>query len=127
MNLVQIRSFPEKDYTCDGLIQQKLNQRARFRSGFIRYYIVGFIVFFAGILISQHFQFKLLAWLLLGVEVIGAILAMVILTQTPSLKCTKCGESLKRQYVKRGSGSDEDLFLVCHPCRRYADVHFSRE
>ncbi len=124
---MQIRTFPDTDYTCDGLIQQTLNRRALFRSQFIRYAIVGFIVLFVGILFCQYFQFEHLVWLFLGAEVIGLITVLGVLTNPPRLKCTTCGETLKRQYVKRGGGSDEDLFLVCHPCRRYADVHFSRE
>jgi hypothetical protein len=124
---MQIRSYPDKSYICDGEVQRALSQHAAFRdrvfwrSGILA---LGCIV---GIILGGFLGLPHLVWAFAVLIGITFILLIALVSYTPCPTCPRCSSRMKRRYTKRSRGPNDDLFLVCDHCKVYADAHLSRE
>lgn len=124
---MQIRSYPDKSYICDGEVQRALSQHAAFRdrvfwrSGIV---VLGCI---AGIILGGFIGIPHVVWAFAALIGIAFFLMIALVSYTPRPACPRCGSRMKRRYTKRSRGPSDDLFLVCDPCKVYADAHLSRE
>jgi hypothetical protein len=124
---MQIRSYPDKSYICDGEVQRAVSQYAAFRdrvfwrSGVL---VLGCI---AGIILGGFIGIPHLVWAFAAVIGIAFILVIVLVSYTPRPICPRCNSRMKRRHSKRSRGPSDDLFFVCDHCKVYADAHLSRE
>lgn len=123
---MQVRTYPDKQYTCDGKVQRSVSQFADLRCRMI----LGCVTLVAG---------SFVGFVLNGIRGVGLPtlvftlwfgIAFVVLVSVLSLRpraiCPGCNSRMKPRYVN-GLGSGEDLLLVCDHCKIYADCHSGRE
>ena len=122
---MQIRSYPDKTYICDGEVQRTVSQYAAFRdrvfwrSGVV---VLGCI---AGIVVGGFLGISTLVWAFAALIGIAFIVVLGLVSYTPRPTCPRCCSRMKSRYVKRSRGPDRDLFLICDHCKVYADAHIS--
>ena len=124
---MQSRSYPDKDYTCDGIAQSALSEYATLRDRAFHRCGAVVLILVAAFFLSSYLGLKTLAWVIMGTIAALVILVIIFVTHTPRLRCTHCSSRMKRRYKNRSGGSGDDLFLVCNNCKTYADAHLSRE
>jgi hypothetical protein len=124
---MQIRSYPDKSYICDGEVQRTVSQYAAFRDRV--FWRSGAVVLccITGIIISGFIGIQNLVWAFATLIGIAFILVLALVSYTPRPSCPRCNTRMKRRYTKRSRGPSDDLFLVCDPCKVYADAHTTRE
>ena len=124
---MQIRTYPDKNYICDGEVQRVVSQYAAFRdrvfwrSGVV---VLGCI---AGIVVGGFLGISTLVWAFAALIGIAFILVLALVCYPPRPPCPRGKSRMKRRYSKRSRGPSDDLFLVCDHCKVYADAHISRE
>jgi uncharacterized membrane protein len=123
---MQIRTFPDKQYVCDGKSQRGVSESAAWRDRtFWRCFkvMVGsfFVIVLGGIL-----GLELLCWVAAALFAAAFIVLFALALFEPRAICQRCHARMKRRWV-RGLGQGEDLFLVCDGCKVYVDAHCSRE
>ncbi len=124
---MQIRSYPDKDYTCDGKVQRTVSQHAVFRERVFRRFILGIIGSFASIFVCGFLGIDLLVWILMGFAGTAFVVVLALISYTPRPACPRCRSRMQRRYIKRKQGPGGDLFLICAACKIDADAHHSRE
>lgn len=124
---MQIRSYPDKSYICDGEVQRALSQYAAFRDRVFWCSSVVVLGCIAGIILGGFISFPNLIWIFAAFIGIAFILVLALVSYTPRPICPRCNYRMKRRYTKRSRGPSNDLFLVCDHCKIYADAHLSRE
>jgi hypothetical protein len=124
---MQIRSYPDKRYICDGEVQRTVSQYAAYRDRVCCYSGVLVLGCIAGIILSGFIGIPNLVWALVALIVIAFILVLTLVSWGPHPTCPSCNTRMKRRYTKRSCGPSDDLFIVCDSCKIYADGHTSRE
>jgi hypothetical protein len=124
---MQIRSYPDKSYTCDGELQKTVSQYAAFRDRFSWQCLVVVFGCIVGIVIGGSLVVTTLVWFFTAF--IGIIFIILIFFDfyNPRPACPRCTCRMKSQYVRKIRGSGRDLFFICDPCKIYADAHVSRD
>ena len=115
INSEPIMSYPDRSYSLDYPNQLRMDllmtRRTRITGGLI-FGSVAVLICFAAT-----------GWKPFGFAWFPIMLAGVIhgMRRAPALRCTTCGQRMRRESVS--CGSDEEEFLVCEPCRRYTFNH----
>jgi len=124
---MQIRSYPDKSYICDGEVQRIVSQYAAFRDRV--FWRCGIVVLgcIAGIILGAVIGMPHVVWAFAAAIGIAFFLVIALVSYTPRPACPRCSSYMKRRYTKRSRGPTDDLFLVCDHCKVYADAHVSRE
>ena len=124
---MQIRAYPNRDYSCHGELQRKISQHAALQERVFILCFLGGVGSFLGMIVTSYIGIDIVTK---GLAIIlGIMLVLMFLTglYTPRQKCPTCNSRMKHQYVSRPRGPGEDLFIICHPCKIYADTHSGRE
>jgi hypothetical protein len=127
IDIMQIQSYPDKSYICDGEIQRTVSRYVAFRDRF--FWRSGVVMFgcIAGVIISRLIGIPNLVWGFVALIGIVFILVLALVYYTPRPLCPHCGIRMKRRYTKRSRGPSDELFIVCDSCKIYADAHTTRE
>ena len=124
---MQIRAYPNRDYSCHGGLQAKISQHAAFKFRMIYRGLLICGASFFGMLVAGYFGSETTTWGFIITFEIILILSFLLGIYTPRPKCPLCNSRMKHQYCSKPRGPDEDLYIVCHPCKIYADAHCARE
>lgn len=127
---MQIRAYPDRHYSCHGELQRKITEYV----AFARRVTIGCMLVLFGIMLASLVKLYLIRdteTSLLGpaLTIVGilALFLIIVNIYRPHPKCPLCNSKLKRQYIGKQRGSGEDLYIVCHTCKIYADAHLERE
>lgn len=127
---MQIRAYPDRDYSCHGLLQRRISEYV----AFARRVTIGCMLVLFGLILASLVKIYLIGdteTSLLGpaLTIVGilALFLIIVNIYRPHPKCPMCNSKLKRQYIGKESGNGEDLYIVCHPCKIYADAHLESE
>lgn len=125
---MQIRTYPDREYSCHGELQRKFSQHAEFKGRLLIRSLLVCTGLFLGALVTGYFGIDIVTRGLLalsGTMLLSMFVFMLLHRMRP--KCPICDSRMKYQYVGQPRGPGEDLYIVCHHCKIYADTHSSRE
>ncbi len=124
---MQIKSFPDKNYTLDVDTQVAASQFAVLRDRIFWVCLIVMFGSFAGMVINGLLGIELLVWVFAVLFGVALIVPLALVVYRPRTNCPRCGSRMKRRYAKRNREPGDDLFLVCDHCKIYADAHLARE
>ena len=85
------------------------------------------VIFFLGVVF--HLSITNLAFVCIACvmfSVVGWVIDRFIIRGKAPIRCSHCSCFMQRDYLK-GDGGDDDLFYVCHSCKRYIYASISND